>query len=97
MPKKRLTNDYLVLIGMAAAFTTPFILKLIIVAQPRQLVSGKPTPLFTSILGVSHVYRAGHGSHLSAGASLRSFNRLLASVSSLVRRLVCLPVAVSSV
>jgi hypothetical protein len=38
MPKKRLSNDYLVLIGMAAAFTTPFILTLMTVAQPRALV-----------------------------------------------------------
>jgi hypothetical protein len=34
MPKKRLSSDYLVLIGMAAAFTTPFILTLMTVAQP---------------------------------------------------------------
>lgn len=38
MPKKGLSNDYLVLIGMAAAFTTPFILTLMTVAQPRPLV-----------------------------------------------------------
>jgi magnesium-transporting ATPase (P-type) len=38
MPKKRLSSDYLVLIGMAAVFTTPFILTLMTVAQPRPLV-----------------------------------------------------------
>lgn len=38
MPKKQLPNDWLVLIGMAAAFTTPFILTLMTVAQPRPLV-----------------------------------------------------------
>ena len=38
MPKKRLSSDYLVLIGMAAAFTVPFILTLMTIAQPRPLV-----------------------------------------------------------
>lgn len=46
MPKQRWSKDSLVLIGMATAFTTPFILTLMTVAQPRPLVgdlSANPT------------------------------------------------------
>jgi hypothetical protein len=38
MPKKRLSNDYLVLIGMAVAVTVPFVLTLMTVAEPRSVV-----------------------------------------------------------
>src|SRR5580658_7246700 len=47
MPRKQLSNDYRVLIGMAAVLVTPFVLTLITVAQPRPLVGdlkANPTP-----------------------------------------------------
>lgn len=39
MPKKRLSNDYWLVICMAVALTVPFVLTLMTVAQPRPLVS----------------------------------------------------------
>jgi hypothetical protein len=38
MPKKKLSGDYKVLIGMATVLTTPFVLTLLTVARPRPLV-----------------------------------------------------------
>jgi hypothetical protein len=39
MSKKRLSNDYKVLIGMAAVLVTPFALTLLTIAQPRPLIT----------------------------------------------------------
>src|ERR1017187_9533588 len=47
MPKKRLSNDYKVLIAMAAVLVTPFALTLLTIAQPRPLVGdlqANPSP-----------------------------------------------------
>jgi len=47
MPKKRSSNEWMVLIGMAAVLTVPFVLTLMTIAWPRPLVSdlqANPTP-----------------------------------------------------